>query len=340
MPTRWSGKKFLLTYSRVGTTEELHLDLDEVYASINQRKEVHKGLGCVELHEDDTPHLHLALEFKEKLNTTNARYFDIVNERGTWHPNFSTCDTWGKCVNYCRSPDKHAIWIQYWNCDADDAATSTPAEPKIDLFAVATSFAENRVEWVQFCFANNVPGFYCEAVWELLHEQDNTTTFNEPIAVGPTVPRTWDPKFRYLELPPDLADKPLVLCGPSGAGKSVWAVNKALERYETVLFINQVDDLRQFRSTIHKAIVFDEIRFTGDIRTGKGARPIESQIHIVDSDFPRTIYCRYKNARIPAKVPKIFTCTDFLPFTKDPQIERRIQIVSLYDDDKELWVSF
>jgi hypothetical protein len=114
--------------------------------------------------------------------------------------------------------------------------------------------------------------------------------------------------------PPWDQSKVLILSGPSGLGKSSLA--QAL--MPTALFCSSADQLKEFDPRRHEGIIFDDMNFLH--------WPRESQIHLVDFDFPRSIHLRYRNALIPKNTPKIFT-TNLNPLgilnCADPAIRRR-----------------
>ena len=133
----------------------------------------------------------------------------------------------------------------------------------------------------------------------------------------------------------------MVICGPSGIGKTSWALANAPAPF---LLVSDQDDLKGFDVHRHKSIVFDELRCNGTIVDGrvKGQWPLQSQIKLCTYDTPVTIRCRFINGHIPARVPKIFTCTGSFLFTKDDQIKRRVTLINLYTDraTEDLWDNF
>ena len=106
------------------------------------------------------------------------------------------------------------------------------------------------------------------------------------------------------------------------------------------LFVTHKDELRWFDEKVHKSIVFDEIRCTGETDgwSRRGKWPLVEQIKLLTADTPVSLHVRYGVARIPPKVVKLFTCTDTVLFTDDAQTRRRIhQLVNLYDHEG-IWV--
>jgi len=89
--------------------------------------------------------------------------------------------------------------------------------------------------------------------------------------------------------------KSLIIWGDSGTGKTEYA----LSNFDNPLFVTHIDHLLKFVPTKHDGIIFDDMSFTHF--------PRETQIHILDSEQPRQLHCRYNTADIPAYTRKIFT---------------------------------
>lgn len=335
---RVNAKKFLLTYARCPE------DPEHIFHVLDSRRKIARAVGCIELHQDGEPHVHIALEYEVKYNTTNSRAWDYEYDVGfaVYHPNVTVAKSWPKCINYCRGKDKETVALFQWRCTfqeaLDQSVVDGVAKVKPDLFAIARGLSEEA--WLQYCYQHAVPGYCFEAVRKRINAPPDVATVRslEPIA-GPA-PAGLDASLAFRELPP-LRGRSVVVCGPSGSGKTTWASTQLLARYGTFLMVNNIDTLRTLRPEVHRAILFDEIRFNGDLRTGHGRRPLESQIAACDLERGRTIRCRYSDAAVPAHMPRIFTCTDFLPFSRDPtgQIARRIEIINLYPDrdTDDLW---
>lgn len=110
----------------------------------------------------------------------------------------------------------------------------------------------------------------------------------------------------------DTRFKSIVLVGPAGCGKTTWAINSLPK---PILLVTDINTLKQFKSAIHKSVLFDDMSFTHI--------PREVQIHLVDREQPRTIRVMYGTIDMPKGVVKCFTANRF-PFTIDSAIERRI----------------
>jgi len=111
----------------------------------------------------------------------------------------------------------------------------------------------------------------------------------------------------------------VILWGESGCGKTTLA--RVL--LPKALIVSHMDDLCQFDNKKHDGIIFDDMAFNHI--------PREAQIHLVDNDISRSIHCRYKVAKIPAKTYKLFTTN--VAFggifdLSDKAIERRVKTIN------------
>lgn len=312
-----NGKRFFLTYSQHEFEHQL------LYDELAKLGPVSRAIISREHHADGGHHSHVAIEYSRRLQSRRADFFDIDG----CHPNVQAVRTWAAVVAYVRKDGD----VQYFGCGAEDAtgAGEKQGEDEVDgdeLFVACEGCSSFR-EWLCVCLGRKVTYAYCKAIWDCAHGR-RAPTYTER-AVGGIIGDFGLSVRHYGE-----GDKTIVLLGPSGIGKTTWALREAPLPF---LLVTDIDDLGDYDPAIHKSIVFDEIRCTGDA-FGKGQWPLTSQIKLVTWDTPVSIRIRYKVARIPANVVKIFTCTDTLPFTRDEQIERRIKIVNLYPEDHNIWM--
>ena len=115
----------------------------------------------------------------------------------------------------------------------------------------------------------------------------------------------------------------LILCGKTGVGKTEFA----MDQFENALLVRQKDDLKLFIHGLHDGIVFDDTHWLGETR--------EEQIKILDLNRDTTVHCRFTNAVIPAKIPRIFTTNvikGWIFSLEDPAIERRCKVTQYVEE--------
>lgn len=125
----------------------------------------------------------------------------------------------------------------------------------------------------------------------------------------------------FIRAPEVIMSKHLLIWGLTNCGKTHWA----LAHFGNPLYVKHVDTLKEL-SPDHDGIVFDDMSFRH--------WPVEQVLSLLDWDLPRDIHCRYANARIPARLPCIFTYNADNPFYNESvmaeqsdAIERRIRRV-------------
>lgn len=319
-PFRINARRFLLTYAQTTSTPQL------LYDFLTSVRPVSKAIITRELHQDGAEHLHAAVEFSSRVNSIRVHIFDFA---GT-HPNISPARSWGACVNYCRK--EGSVETAYFGCTAEDATVANNASASDGPSGAGAydkcASCDTIREWYTYCIDEHIAFAFANAIWNQLHSAAPPTFFDndvDGIISDPTLLNLgWVPEWHTL-----------LLCGASGVGKTSWALANAPTPF---LLVTDIDDLGFFDPAVHKSIVFDEVRCTGDV-TGKGAWPLTSQIKLVTWDTPVSIRIRYKVAHIPKNVHKIFTSTDFFPVNGDSQIKRRVHAISLYDyPSSRVWI--
>jgi len=292
------GTQFLFTWSQVNNG--IH---EEVFQLLKAFSDVSYARIAKENHKDGGIHWHAAVKFSGSLDRRLDGHLDFYGK----HPN----------VNAKNRPKPWSVAVQYCGKDNDyvDFGADSASATAFGLLSSAQS-ASSFADYLEQCQLNRVPYGYCQAAWNLFQTASSTIDSGEDIAGVVTTPqlrdRVWGPE-----------DQTLVLVGPSGIGKTVWA-KRNLPR--PTLFASHIDDLKGFQSGIHRSILFDDMCFIGD-NIGKGKWPVQSQIHLVDWQNPRSIHCRHQVAKIPAGIFKIFTCNEMPLDTSHPAIQRRVEVV-------------
>lgn len=278
---RIQAKNFSLTYPKCP------LEPEDIKKKLLQDFSPSYILIGREKHQDGDWHLHIWLSFREKKNVKSDRFFDIFG----YHPNTQATKSMKDWDTYCK---KGGIWIEH-------GTSPIKSKKKEDLILSAVPDSD----LFNFCVNNRVGyGYY---------QEEKRRRSNVSIDVTEECAGTMN--LFLLALPYD-SSKTTVLVGSSGIGKTTWAIKHASK---PSIIISHIDDLKLFKPSFHKSIIFDDMSFI--------QWPLQSQIHLVDRDQPRSIHVRYGVAKLPANTEKIFTCNTF-PFTELEPILRRIKLIN------------
>lgn len=288
MPSFFNGKKVCLTYAQSEFTSK-----EDLLAFFDSLGEVKFYIISRELHQDGNPHYHCAIEFKRAIRG-GCRIFDFQGR----HPNLSPPRNWAAWCVYCRKEDFDRIESE------EEVETTTSLITQINNF-------NDEIEWMNYCATNNITFQYATWFWNRCKNDVNTITEETEIAG-----EMWHSLQRFAFVPDTMHC--LVLRGPTGCGKTTWA-KKNMPK--PCLFVSHIDDLKKFRTSYHKSIIYDDVNFSH--------YPRESQIHVADFHNPRSIHCRHSVAHIPAGIPKCFTTNGEPLLLSDPAIKRRCLIVNV-----------
>lgn len=244
-----------------------------------------------EKHEDGNPHLHALIRWATKRDIRGERHFDLEGS----HPKIEACRNWKKSLNYL---SKGGVYFDY---SAEGYEAEEEGIPDPEDFA-------SKTEFLRACLGEHVPFGYADAFWKLservdkhIHEEGGghivvpELNFRQPVPNGSTA-----------------------VIGPTGVGKTTWALRHAKK---PALLISHIEDLKALNNDT-QSIVFDDMDFRHWPRT--------SQIHLVDTNLPRSINVRYGVVHIPANIQKIFTANPTSPpFLDDDAIKRRVLYINL-----------
>lgn len=283
MSFRCNAKNFFLTYPQavnIETKDELLQFL------LSRRQSVAYLIVAKELHEDGNQHYHAMIQYSKRFDLRDDKYFDYKGH----HPN----------IQKVKSVDATKVYIKK-DEDYIEYGGSTLHQKCADM---------NRPDWEEYCIANGIQYAFCKSIWKRMHpHQPNTLKEDQQFPGELSTPLA---TFNY-----QFDKKCLVLIGPTGCGKTVWAMRNAPK---PALFVSHLDRLKEFDSSLHKSIIFDDMVFTH--------YPVQSQIHLVDNYVPRDIHIRYTTAHIPADIVKIFTCNE-RPFSQHEAVNRRIHVFNI-----------
>lgn len=89
---RLQARRFFLTFPQCATTKETAID-----NAHSLLPDINWIVVCEEKHQDGSPHLHVALELKEKKHIRDPNFFDPI---GGQHGNYQAMKNKAKCIEY------------------------------------------------------------------------------------------------------------------------------------------------------------------------------------------------------------------------------------------------
>lgn len=276
---RISAKNFSLTYPQCNLSKEI------LFNHLQQMLPSHL-LVSEELHEDGSPHLHASISFSKRKNVKSPTFFDCQSH----HCNIQATKNTDQWIAYCK---KDGVFLE--------CGVATPAQQRRALLDLSSI---NSEELFSYCLNNKVPyGYYAE---EAKRRNVVDTTIREEPSEG-----TMSWYLQVLQLP--TSHKSIIITGSTGIGKTTWAIKNSPK---PSLLVSHLDQLKNFRPTIHKSIIFDDMDFK--------YIPVTAQIHLTDSNQPRALHIRYGIVTLPPNIVKIFTCNEY-PFSMHEAIMRRVK---------------
>lgn len=286
-PFKFDSASCFLTYPQ-SSLESL-----EIAEHLKSLADIDWARICQEKHKDGERHQHVVCKWKRRVQSRNARVFDIKG----FHPNIQPIRSIKHALTYV-SKDGEFIDIG-----------SVPAERDTNIDWVEKASSLSEADYFKLACKERLSYQYAQRFWEL--GSKNATTITE--SYEPDLSR--ETSVLNLTVP---SHGSTVIIGPSGIGKTSWAKRVCTK---PGLWVRHIDVLRSFKPEYHKSVIFDDMSFLH--------LPRETQIQLTDQTDEAHIHCRYGVAKIPAQTQKIFTAnTD--PFIDDPAINRRITKINLY----------
>lgn len=219
-------------------------------------------------------HTHVLLALTSRLDSRNPRIFDFEGQ----HPNIQTLITQDHRANT-------------WNYHEKDPVFLHPALPRDNPYTRVTPGGEERaIKKARTLFDA------CKALGIEIKSVGDVNLIRKDKELIEDIPAPFPADSFNREL---IADKTvMVFHGPSGLGKSAFACAHTPEDM-SFLMVSHIDDLKRFDSERHGLLIFDDMSFAH--------WPRESCIHLLDSDYPRSINVKHSVVTIPARTNKIFT---------------------------------
>lgn len=274
-----------MTWSRVPTD----LTREEVLAHLQTISAVKTAVVAMELHQDGTPHCHAAVSFQRKLSirfSGRSHPFSLRNGTIPGHhrivrptkPGQSLAGALTATRTYCQKSDATPLLFGQTTAAGASAAKKARDEAMEPSGSVEAALAT----------------LWQEAPMLMIRQAEmverNLKRLREMTLSQPLISRPLEAFPRKPELPDwDV----LMLGGRTGLGKT----ELALALLPGAAFITQLDDLRT--ADLSRGIILDDIEV--------GHMPFQAIKNLTEFERPASAYCRYNNARIPARTKRIFT---------------------------------
>lgn len=239
-------------------------------------------------------HKHYFLHYLEPINHRDARYCQLFDMRGfggrVLHPHIQGVGPKkSDCANVIHYTQKDKLYIaspNLQNYDAEKTAAS---------WAIELNQAETVHEGMRHLQTRHPEVFYMHAA-RVQHALE--------MRIGESEPSSY--RLSDFTIPPIdpalLRTKAIVIAGESHIGKTQYA----LAHFRYPLLVSELDDLKSI-SMRTDGIVFDQMRFTHPEDRSKINLTLDEAVRLVDVELSRSIATRYRNARVPRGMPRIFT---------------------------------
>jgi hypothetical protein len=241
-------------------------------------------------------HKHYYLHYRNPINHRDARFcqlFDMTGAGGrVLHPHIqgvghSKADR-TKVIYYTQKDKLYIASPNLLNYDEESEETG-PA------WAIAMNHART-VEEGMHTLMHRYPGVFYSSAGRVRDALE--------LRLGRTEPARFT--LASFTIPPIapamLASKALVLQGAPAIGKTQFA----LAHFKRPLLVTRMDDLK-YISLSTDGLVFDQMRFTHPEDRAKLNLTADELINLLDKEVSRSIGARYRDARIPRDMPRLFT---------------------------------
>lgn len=281
---RFAAQRVLLTYSQVHeetTVEDIYWTIDELYPIKTY------SLGK-EQHQDGNWHIHACLVFKKKVESRDARLFDVATPHDSYHPN----------IEIIKPGMAHLERAMEYTQKEDTNPMSNFTRKMLydEILDTAGDF-EDYLRLVRIHHPRDY-ALNMERLEKVARKHFPTVGINTIEQFDMTSAMTIASELESIVLP---QGRSTIVVGPAGCGKTTWA---KLVAPKPCLFIRHLDSLSALTGN-HRSIIFDDLDFKH--------LPVHAQKFLVDQENLAEIHVRYKVAKIPAGIVRIFTANEY-PF--------------------------
>lgn len=320
---RLRGMKFFLTYPQLPERDDLQSSaLAQFEVIFKMSSADFQYVMSVERHEDGHPHLHVYLEFSTSQGIYSAGKLDLVFDGVTYHGNYQVVKSEHATIRY----------ILKSLSDSSEAFTNK------DLPLHDGDYYSSLHEHLHEVLLSD--GLYA-AIQVLYNVYPKQAVKN-----GSTIVRNLQMMDDYYQVRKDINEAPkytmndftnvpneikawldskkpmtVVIWGPSGVGKTELAKAVLYAKGKRVLFVREIQALKDFEPGFHDAIIFDDLNVS--------ETPREQLIHLVDVDNASDLRLLYRGKRLPARIDKVFTTNTISYFNSDAAVQRRVFIIHI-----------
>ena len=301
---RFAAKRAFLTYSDVCeyiTKEAILFDLQDRYPIklYALGEEIHPSTGG--------RHIHVLIEFRSKVDSRDVTCFDVADSEHQHHPNIQVVKKgsahWERVLDYVTKDDPNPLAnVQLKPTWGEIFDQATSKEQFLELVKVfyPRDFALN-LQRLEYSATRIFPTFDASTIVEF--------------SLSWTL--TFPPELALLR---PLTGQSTVVVGTPGCGKTTWA---KIYCPKPCLFVRHLDSLLLLRPE-HRGIIFDDLDFRH--------LPPPTQKFLADTSDLAEIHVRYRVARIPPGITKIFTANEY-PFIEEgihgEAVRRRITRIDI-----------
>jgi hypothetical protein len=329
---RISAKKLLLTYS------QCPMDINSCFTALKKLLKEHNRkikdyALSTEKHQDGFKHIHVYIELDKRLDTRNMRFFDIVWNDKTYHPNILKSKYKTACVEYILK-DVTELTSSAFIISKALRKTLTIQDDKITVLpyheALIALARDGCIEDAMQLVEETEPARFAISHRSIRKSLADLATLNP--TKDDFIDCTHIPTVMSVRTQLEKAHKEYItpmIVGKTKTGKTRLVLDFIMNTLKLrPLVINNIDSIRHFDSSKHNAVFFDDCDFSG-------FKNEEMLLKLFDCESATTFSVKHTSVQIPACTAR-FICSNFLlsyyvgeKIASQERIARRLQIIDI-----------